>query len=768
MKLTMSKTGLMLAALVAALCGCDEQEPGLVARTDYSVPAGWTPKKIMGKDFRPMLYPGEWACGGTHNDKRAKEIGMWPRPDLPLYRDCALFIYAERKPEGRIEIPNWWKPETWTWQPGSRRGKTGPVSIDEFFNEGTRAILAENPKPDVPFLLQLSSSRAAFQTDVEGTRDVAGFREWRRKHPNFIGFEMLAESENDVWLYTAHIGQATNELVKSRMLRDFAPAKDQRGWVDFVRKMWDREKVFHFNETQNWAMAAGCYSHLHIHGINGAGGLAYEGSASQPLCTWQVAGAFLRGASRQFGNLPYSWYMAHFYNGYRRDGKGCWGENKWCKYPWSTPDKEPKPGDRDYPHRGTSRSLVARQEAYGYFIGASFICPENDHMLFYERDKDGKYVPGAYARDLNDLYVFSTNCVRGAAYATTAVLVPISERYGHSFRGWGGSYDAKPGWFDDVISQHALYRTLVPINATETGLRKKGFQGALFNTKFGDFWDVLVPDAGQDSAKFGAALAAYKCAFLIGAYRKDELDTAALERYVRDGGTLFIPSDAVETGLVPTAFAGLAFTGRTVPSGTSCTDERGVAFELKDAYAWDVAAPMTARPVAKDDKGHVAIWANDVGKGRVVTVACWRMLPSRYKGLRESLKDMSDATCARYEKEYWEPLLTGARKCGMFEYLFARVQDETLPIRVDGDIHFGVNRTPDGWNVWLINHKGVIHYSLEPEEFNPAETAHVTVGLRALAGAKVTDLRSGATLPSGRSFSVDVAPGEWKLIHIAD
>lgn len=49
MKLTMSKTGLMLAALVAALCGCDEQEPGLVARTDYSVPGGMDAEEDHGQ-----------------------------------------------------------------------------------------------------------------------------------------------------------------------------------------------------------------------------------------------------------------------------------------------------------------------------------------------------------------------------------------------------------------------------------------------------------------------------------------------------------------------------------------------------------------------------------------------------------------------------------------------------------------------------------------------------------------------------------------------
>ena len=746
-------TGLAFALL--ALAGCEYGEKGthgVVVRGDYGVPADWAVAPIMGREFRPLLPPGPWACPGAYNDKRAKEIGLWPRPDWPLFRDCALFFYALRTPADRIDRPTW-DPKTWKVEPGKRRGKTGPLAVEEFFGDDIAGILKENPKPDVPFILQLGMSRSAFQLDEAYDQDIAGYRKWLAKYPNFIGFEMMAESENDIAMYCRRANAIPDPEVGRRLRRDFPPPKDQRDWVRFAGRMWDRMKAFHFGEKRSWAMAAGCYSHLHLHGLNGATGLLYEGSASQPLCTWQVAGAFLRGASRQFGGLPFGWYMAHFYNGYRRDGKGRWGENKWCKYPWSTPDKAPKPGDRDYPHCGTSRSLVARQAAYGYLIGASFVMPENAHMLFYETDPDGRYRPSGYAKDLNDLYVYSTNTVRGVPYSTTAVLVPLSERYGHSFRGWGGSYDEQLFWFDDIFSQNALYHTLVPMGATEQSLRKKGFQGALFNSPFGEFWDVLVPDGGQAPSAFRKALSAYKCAFLIGAYRKDELDAASLEAYVRDGGTLFIPADAVTDGLVPSALAGLTFTGRLATSGTTARDERGRVFELKDEYRWNLATPATAKPLVRDDRGAVAVWANDVGKGRVVTVACWRMLPSRYFGVRATLKDLSGETCAKYEKEWWEPIVSGERKFGLFEYLFSRVQEETLPVRVEGDIHYGINRTPDGWNVWLMNHKGVIHFSEEPEEFDRTQTAKVVI------------------TPVGRpakTITVDVAPGEWKVVSIKD
>ena len=37
-----------------------------------------------------------------------------------------------------------------------------------------------------------------------------------------------------------------------------------------------------------------------------------------------------------------------------------------------------------------------------------------------------------------------------------------------------------------------------------------------------------------------------------------------------------------------------------------------------------------AAPFRKDSAGNVVVWRRDVGKGRIVTVACDRMLPDAY------------------------------------------------------------------------------------------------------------------------------------------
>ena len=59
--------------------------------------------------------------------------------------------------------------------------------------------------------------------------------------------------------------------------------------------------------------------------------------------------------------------------------------------------------------------------------------------------------------------------------------------------------------------------------------------------------------------------------------------------------------------------------------------------------------------------------------------------------------------------------------------LLDRIQRETMPVLVEGDIQWGVNRTSYGYLVWLINNRGVVQFKGEPTEFRSEKTANVTV-----------------------------------------
>ena len=89
--------------------------------------------------------------------------------------------------------------------------------------------------------------------------------------------------------------------------------------------------------------------------------------------------------------------------------------------------------------------------------------------------------------------------------------------------------------------------------------------------------------------------------------------------------------------------------------------------------------------------------------------------------------------------------------------LLRTIQDETLPVRVEGDIQWGVNRNAEGWLVYLINNKGVIKFVDEPEEFVPEKTAHVTITVKATGERLVYDVKPGdfalAAIREGRTVS---------------
>ena len=82
--------------------------------------------------------------------------------------------------------------------------------------------------------------------------------------------------------------------------------------------------------------------------------------------------------------------------------------------------------------------------------------------------------------------------------------------------------------------------------------------------------------------------------------------------------------------------------------------------------------------------------------------------------------------------------------------LLLKIQDETMPVSVVGDIQWGVNKTSKGWLVWMINNKGVVKFSDEPEEFRKERTAHVVATFKA----------------TGEKFEADIAPGDFKLWEI--
>ena len=717
-----SMTAMMLAA--AVLCG--RADCGLVSRNDFDVPPEWTPKAFCGSDFHVEFYANAQSVRGTSKGR------VDPRWDLDMFRESAVehSAYIRR---GNIGLINRKRRDLYA-VPATNDDAKAEFTFWDLFPKQQRRALEENPDHAKPLFVTASAARPPFLINPYVCPDRTEYEAWKAKTPNFVGFRTLSEFDSELSFLLGNVMRTPDEDLRKKILKTFPIPKSREELLGMADRAMRLERQFHFGETNLWTLHSSCFTLAHIMARAGASGMYYE-ATGQEYAHWQVAGAFLRGACRQW-NLPYGWYVAHWYTGYERGKNGpkdkVWqGSNYWMG--------DASPGLKAgfcQPWRGLGRTMLDRQNFYGWIIGSSFLEVEDWIRLYMAPSEDGKGKrPHEVALDLQRLYDLSKKTDRGVVYAPCAILVPVGEMYGPA----GVKYGKLNGVeiTRDMLGQSGFFWTLAPIlseDVMQRSLRRRGIQGCLFNSPFGEFYDVLAPDAGH--AGFGRALGAYKAAFLVGDYHAGELDVAALEKFVRDGGTLFVSADRVVDGLLPEALTGVGFGDDFVKSGATFGEPGGRFKPLGDEYTLMKAKPgSAASPLLVDENGTVVAYANRLGAGKVVTVASQRMMPSRYAASDQFVDNLLG-------------LISGRRTLEVIRHLLARVQDEAMPCRVEGDCQWGVNRTKDGWLFWAINNKGVEKFSNEPERLDHSKTVHVKAVFKPSAG--------------GRTIEFDLAPGEWK------
>ena len=705
-------------AVFALVAGCRQSQS---AASDYRVPERWALAKFAGHDFWPLFQPDYWSVTNAayHADNPLGRI--WPPPSVWIDSGTIVTTYLkpvpvlERNLSGGYMAP--WK--------GKLEDVKHPTPFLDFFNPRHRQFVETPEKGERPYFVELHGLNSPFHLEDSYDLDEESFRRWKADHPGFVGFRVLSEFDFALHTYGWEMPKRlTNEVYRARLAKKFGwPGKmyaadaDPRGFLEIVRRMCDAIKVGLYGKSGFWSMNSSCISMPHKSAEFGASGLFYE-ATSQGCGRWQVSGAFLRGASRQYG-IPFAWYTATWCNGFTRDGQSLCGANSLKAIE--------NPSHR--PFMGAGVNSTRRMINYAWLIGASFMETEGPHRTHYARTDDAKppTVPSQFALDMEELWQRSRKTDRGVVYSPIAVLTPLSlfmmssasQPYG------GGQFTYNP-----------FFYTLCPIlsaDGAHKDLRRRGKQSCLFNSKFGEIYDILVPDGKRGD--FAAAIAPYKAAFLIGDYRKDELRLDDLRTFVSNGGTLYVGAEQVLKGLIPAEFAGLTLDEKTVES-------RGFA----ETYAWHVAGSgSTAKPLLKDAAGGVALYANAYGRGKVVVATAERMLPAEYLKLKGNHMNVVDE------------IASGKRTFSLIDRLLSDEQDRTMPVRVRGDIQWGINKVErkggggERWLLWLINNNGVTKFTFEPEEFDP----------KAASVVEIDPTRLGK-----KPFSVTVGPGEIKLIEL--
>jgi hypothetical protein len=687
----------------------------IVARTDCQASPQPEPPVILGRRFWNMLSAPARQTPG-------------PVGDEPMVREAALCYFVS---DLRAE-----------------KGSPQEVNADRLLK------LKPAPDPRVPFVAYTHAGRPPFRCLDEFQVDQASYERWKAQYPNFLGFWTGVEWDNE------YVGPLCNLESAVRTWRKHGYSETALGHMQRVigRAVTDRDAAarglhecyqglrrYYFNDPQRMIFLRGawCFDH---YPLEWGAGIAVSETTNTGPYRHQVSLFSVRGAARQYGR-PWEWYIATYYNGHDANGRP--SVNNEPNYVSTTRSAVPGSQEQSGPGFGMSVSLNRRDMYLAYLAGASFVDHEDWGRVYCQRDERNPKIRtlSPHGQAMREWYAFTQRHTdRGVSYAPVALLMPFNQGYPQ----WGGHpWSHFPIQRPDSMIDAVMY-TLVPF----TQDTRQGREGCLANSPFGDLYDTLAanPPSGPVRA---AVLARYPVAILLGGIDIDASLATRLMDYVRAGGTLVVNARQVNERL-PADFLGVLRSGKTAAVVGPVNVGPGESLTLDEPYEYEPLELKGAQALWTDAQGGVLASLNRYGQGRVLLTSVDYLLPRWEKGKPQGSK-------------LWAALLKGKRM-PLVESLMRPIVDEVLPVKVVGDIEYGLNRVSDGWWVYLINNRGVTKFTQTPETFDAAQTSKVTVELRRLKVTGLQELRTDRPVAldqANSAFTIDVGPGDIRVVKIA-
>ena len=685
-----------------------------------SVPEGHLPPETMGRDYWTFFH--EW----RYSHPLYPLTGAWDNPEiasLPMFRDCGLVYYS-----GNLSLPK--DKATWRKVIGNFGGENGVWKRFE-----------SSAKTNCPATM-LFHPKCRWTPALAGEIDLdhGDYAEWKRRHPNLVSVRF--QSEWGVDLVQRMLGRDREKDPAARAV--LQEVWNRWSWTNrydrLAQAYWymDRHIDLNYGDLSVFESFRSANFLDHMAAARGATTLVSETTNTSDWNSeyrWDVSSMFIRGAARQFGGLPWHWYVAGFFNGPRKNGE--WTNNSNCSR-----------GAKFGLAGGTSESLERRVCYFAYLSGARAVEPESwEGNFFASNSVSGKMELTGRGRNFSDFHDFTAaNPDRGAFYAPVAVLVPLAQGY-HTCGGkaWGFCpYTPADNMVDGI------FFTIAPGFDRRKWL-SQGYEANLHNSRFALMYDVLVPDTDQKEEDFAAALGKYPVAVLAGEYRKESGVAKRLASYVSGGGTLYMCSSQLDLGFSPEV-AGVKPTGRTFAFSGDFFDRKGAKYAAEGEYDCEELELLPqAKPFLRDGEGRVLASVFRYGKGRVV-VAAPKWLVPRMPG---------DGNYAVHLTR------TGRRRFSFIGHFLSGLQEKLFPVKVEGSAQFGLNRNSKGWWLWCFNNRGVKKFTDAPQEIDHSFDSALTIDVSRLGAVECRELISGrsAELKNG-SFSWTLPAGELAVFEL--
>lgn len=701
---------------------------------DFSIPENWQYKKLMGRDYWPVMgfyqLTKDPAKVTKRNGKRAAAFAhTWLEYGFPMketvrekYKKLGFEFHPKKYPA--------FTDTAWVSYSGiGITAKRDPHRKDIFnpiLNKLPEFELATEKKK--PFLI---NSETLFRGAVGRILFVTGenynatdaqkkdFEKWRKAHPGFLGFFSLVEWDNNCYILDRHFYKnwwklaLRNKIVKAeeeeKYLKEFKKRwpepKNRREWVEKrLRPYFQRAVDASFGDPALAIPISGSGNINHLAAYWGSKLICLE--TSRHNTRWQGQMMFTRGAARQF-NIPWGWYVAGFLSGYSSTGK---------RVTDSSPSRYPG---------GISLSAIRRGFYMTWLSGANIM--QSEIALWTNFDQVLKGAPFQITKageEYKKMYDFiQKHPDRGVPYTPVALLV----NYDRGSNRLGG----KPFWkfpfthADSMLDAFCYY--ILDRGFNDGTLGRKGLEYVMGHSPYGDIFDAITPDF-KDQSSFKKILPSYKAAVLLGEYPDNPALSKILTQFVRNGGTLLINVKHLSKSF-PASLCGIALTGKKVSSGDFTVEK----VQIKNAAV-----------VERDEQGNPILTIASLGKGKILT------------SLQHYMTNYQKAKPFRRN----QPLI---------DKVLRRFAAETLPVKVEGDIQYGINKNQKGWRIYLINNKGVIKFTDKEEQHDLKHIKTVKISFPKIKVKKITELFSGKKLELEKGLlTLQIMPGDIKILEICD
>ncbi len=707
----------------------------------FSIPDSWKPKVILGRDFwmvsTDIVLRGEkmtstpWNCipaGDSFYPLAEADPGIRKLAAMPAFYDTAKQVlcrhdYTKKNPDGTCSflLPPIPDNKLVTDYPLFLYG-TGAVRV---------SLVSRKYNPKKSKLYNLDRVREHVRRYYFGKFDHKEFQEFRKKHPNLLAVPGCTEWFNEASSYI--FNSRFEGIEKWKMVSPEEAARIRRDYrtddTSFKATLYRAKKLFDRSaeiigdasliSTFDGSCCAG-----HLAAYYGAGIIGCE--TSRIWRYWEDQMICERGAARQFGRA-WRWFIASYTDKFNRSGKFVMGDYNALRHPLM----------------GMSHNLVDRTFYYAWLSGANFIERENSFCKWFTSWKTWELSPEGenYVRFFD---FTKANPDRGAAYTPIALLKPaccIDRResiLSESTPGHGMVNAFKVAIYRQYPDQYIRSKIpgfkYEPAHERPTMFNKAGFEMGLTNTApYGDLFDALTPDF-PDQSSFRRIIPDYKAAILLGEYPNQPDMEKILIDYVKNGGILVLNTRQLTPGF-PESFTGIRLTGKN---------------QLKKGYRIDQIELAGAKVIQADPDGLPLFTRNQFGKGSVIVTTPQFMIPETDNWQKQAISAS-----------------TGRLKFPHIEQLMKMLCAEVCPVKVDGDVKFGLNKTASGWWLYLFNNKGVMKMDGEPEKLDPARTAKVKIDFDKLQVGKVKELRSGReTAVHDNRLELEIGPGDFMILDL--